>query len=485
MGSATTTLSDEGPGTEVDPTDPLLLVRTHMGTYEVRCCVPVLGEPLLLAGCAVIRAKEPQLVRSHWLHQYVRPYCEAMIRLRDFIQGLAKFKPPRAWSGSEPQWSEFADDYARWLAKQGFAKGTVQFEYRDKVLRLLAARGVIQKGVALGALAIRKPKKERRTGKKPPPALPLPRFVGLTGTGVLDGRPYLELGEAFVGKYVDLAAELASGAGVQATIDDYRETARRLLAYMLQEKQSGRHASLFASLEQVPACSVPQDLWEALLHEWREVEREKASALGGDRQLKTADAEVRRARVIWDFLAHKGFVVKVQLPGFKGSHRKTEGTHRPSLAQLFAPELVDGTVNHLVRTFDKSEKKQATEFVRALCQEVGAAAVRAMSATELAHAAIDLNDRRLVTIRECAEEDFARWASHWRRGQELLASGGLSPGEVLAHFDAETTMPGERQRSFNLLFTQAPEDVALASRLRLDSCSRTSTHFMSANRGRA
>lgn len=447
--------------------DPLLLVRTHMGIYQVRCCAPVIGESLLLAGCKVIRAKEQQVVRPTWLHQYVRPYCEAMTRLRDFIQGLAKSDPPRTWTGTEPQWSEFADYYAKWLARQGFPKGTVQFEYRDKVLRLLAARGVIQKGVALGALATRKPKKERRTGKKPPPALPLPRFVGLVGTGILDGRAFVALGEAFVEKYVALAAELASGAGVQATIDDYRKTALRLLAYLLQEKQAGRHANLYAALEQGPASSVSQDMWEALLYEWRETERERDSGLKGGRQLKTADAEVRRARALWDFFAHKAFVVKVQLPGFNGSHRISEGSHRPSLAQLFSPELVEGTAKHLVRKFDKSEKKQAIEFVRALCQDVGAAAVSAMSSTELAHAAIDLNDRRLVAIRECAEEDFLRWSNHWRRGQELLAAGGLSPDEVLAYFDAETTMTGERQRSFNRLFTQAPEQVALANAIKL------------------
>ncbi|MCG2592977.1 hypothetical protein LZ009_09310 [Ramlibacter sp. XY19] len=262
--------------------DPLLLAKTHMGTYEVRCCAAVLGDDFLLAGCAVIRTKEAGIRTPDWLHRWVRPFCEVMEQMRDFVQRETAATPGWAWQGTGAQWTAFTEEYKAWVAKsRGFTRGTVQFAFRDFVVRLLAARGVIPPGVSLGALMARKPKKQRRSGKKPDPALPLPRYVGLTGRSVLDGRPYLALGEPFVEGYVKLASELAADAGVEDTIEDYRETARKLLAYMLQEKESGRHASLFSQLSSGPADAISQDEWEALLHEWRELEREKGARGGG------------------------------------------------------------------------------------------------------------------------------------------------------------------------------------------------------------
>lgn len=454
--------------TVVDASDPLLLGNTHLGTYEVRSCAVVLGEEFLLASCTVIRTKEGGISRPNWLHRWVRPFCEAMRNLRDYVQRETAADEGWCWQGKKTQWDAFIEEYKIWLARErGFTRGMVQFDFRDTVLRLLAARGVISPGVSLGALTVRKPKKERRSGKKPPPALPLPRYVGLTGRSVLDGRPYLALGESFVESYVKLAAGLASEAGVEDTIEDYRETARKFLEYLRHEKNEGRHSVLFSQLNSGPADAIAQGTWEALLHEWREVEREKASRSGGERKLKTADDEVRRLKSIWAHLAQNDLVVPVHLPGFKGSHRKSQTNPRPSLAQLFSPELVEGAVKSLVTKFDKSDTAQARQFIRALCQDVGAKAVAAMTSTELANAAIELNDRRLAVIRECAESDFLKWKERWRRGQALLMSGGLTAAEVLAHFDAVTTMAGERQQSYNTLFTRPEPEVALANTLKL------------------
>ncbi|MCG2592976.1 hypothetical protein LZ009_09305 [Ramlibacter sp. XY19] len=170
-----------------------------------------------------------------------------------------------------------------------------------------------------------------------------------------------------------------------------------------------------------------------------------------------------RARKIWMHLAQNDLVVSVDLPGFKGSHRQALAAPRKSLAQLFTPELVEGAVKSLVTKFEKSDKPQARQFIQALCQDVGAKAVAAMTSSELAKAAIELNDRRLAAIRECAEADCLAWRDHWRKGQVLVASQGLTPAEILAHFDELSTTAGERQRSFNQLFTLSTPEVALAN----------------------
>lgn len=464
---AKTEARGQGSSEQEQVTDPLLLGETHLGSYGVRTHAPILGQELLLAGCDVIRGKEGGIRRPDWFHRWVRPFCEAMERLREFVERQSAESAGWRWEGTRAQWDAFTEEYKAWLSRErGFARGMVQFDFRDAVLRLLAARGVIPAGVSLGALRERKPPPERRSGKKPPPALPLPRYVSLAGDGILDGRPYLDLGPSFVERYVNLAAGYAAEAGVRDTVEDYRDTAKKFLAYLLEEKREGRHQDLFAQLAAGLSRDIPQDTWESLLHEWREVEREKRLVTGGERQLKTADNEVRRMKVIWRHLAQHELVGPADLPGFKGSHKKRQGNPRQSLGQLFSPELVNAAVDSLVTEFDKEDKVQARQFIRALCQDVGAEAVAAMSSSELAKAAIDLNDRRLNIIRACAEADAAKWRGHWKRGQALLSSDGLTPAQVLARFDTSTTMAGERQRSFSELFTLVEPEVALANALK-------------------
>jgi hypothetical protein len=418
-----------------------------------------------------VRSKSELSKPKSWQANYVTAFDYVVCALAHYLREV---KSSSRESLTQEDWAEFGRWFGEQLDERGLAGGREQTRVVfNRLFELLRVRGVVPSGTELPSerrLARMGESKFTVKGwnhkvKEEVVSTSLFQFVAHGRLHAYD--EFTELGRHFI---QDVAANLGGTPSWKDT-----ETALRagqvltdFLGFLSAEKAAGRWPGLFRQLGGGHHRDVESKVWQRVLYGWREkIRTQKRQGSTVRRKLTTVNLLVGRFSRLWRQLADSGVVAPALLERIPGGGASNRSTPRRSFAQVARADKLDSAeVQQLWKRFDNDEQESAQEYVRALAQEVGAERVAAMGPTELAHAIVSLNSKRLDALRACAEQEFQQWWKHWNEGQAAIEASPYSYKELVEVLDSPLRTMSERKSSATKLLYSADDQVRVGNCLK-------------------
>lgn len=448
---------------KVPDDSPFLLVRNLHRDYEVSHAAGVLGESWLVSACEVLRGFSTEISPYFWQEWYVKPFCSLVAHLAEVAK--THEVPFAQWSADEGNWRAALDSYRNALIETSKHQPQRLIQLADYILVALSSRSVLPQGSAL--LERRSSRFREKLEVRVAPCKPdePPSKNAQIAAWKQYFTPCEPLGGKFMNKVAQVVAEDCANRTNRAAAAQSCRTVRDFFVYVLERRGAAEDSTLYRALRSNHAGTVPAEDWEVLVDGWRERVKARLTPQGRKPSPLTVLNAIGRLRSMWELLAAEHLVVPLEIKGLPGARASRVGKPRPALSQLHTGVEVPSKVQAFVDKFSPEERAPALAFVRALCADIGAEAARKLTSDGLANAIIQMNDRRLATIRMCAERCFLCWRKHWEKGQQLLGICEYSPAQIGALLDPARTTGRERMRRATQLFADPAPDDALANLL--------------------